>query len=102
MICLLRSFLFFLHLSIYIYIFFFKHQSKSQSLLFVILLLTVHLLLLIIFIQRYSLLSSRRSAVMSHVILNKQLSFHSTFLNFHRSGLLTSPFFPGRHMAGAM
>ena len=63
---------------------------------------TLHLTLLLLtaFIQRYSLLSSRLAALMSHVILNEwQYLFYSPFFNIHLSGVLKALF--GCSMADA-
>ena len=66
---------------------------------FVVAFDVIKMLLLIPFIQRYSPLSSRLTALLSHVIQNVWLAFHSAFLNIHRRGVLTALF--GCYMVGA-
>ena len=44
------------------------------------------------FIYRYSLLSGRLTAFMSHVILNEKLFFYGALFNMHSSGVLTALF----------
>ena len=58
------------------------------------------LLLLVTYIQCYSPLSSRLTVLLSYMVVNEWLAFHSAFLNIHWGSVLTALF--GCYMAGAM